>query len=254
MPLCLEWLDFAPSTSGEQRGNFIAVGTLDPEIEIWSLDVVDGIYPDSILGPAPSPTQQRAEEAESAPAGAIAGKKKKPKKPKRPAANASHHVDAVLALSWNRSHRSLLASASADKTVKLWDLSRSPSSDALRSFELHDNKVQALQWNAKQPTVLASGSWGGIVRIFDSRAPDAGVGLRCDADVEAIRWDPWEGREALVRATFIVLSQPLWALTHEIPLGRSRERIGTSLRLPNAAFGFCSQRGTYKGTLDAGCP
>lgn len=41
MPLCLEWLDFCPGrTVGDgQRGNFVAVGTLDPEIEIWSLDV-----------------------------------------------------------------------------------------------------------------------------------------------------------------------------------------------------------------------
>ena len=53
-PLCLEWLDYPPisspsrrqpqnspsssSTDPAQFGNFIAVGTLEPEIEIWSLD------------------------------------------------------------------------------------------------------------------------------------------------------------------------------------------------------------------------
>jgi periodic tryptophan protein 1 len=57
-PLCLEWLDFppagSPSTSStspkKEFGNYIAVGTMDPEIEIWSLDVLEGMYPDMVLG------------------------------------------------------------------------------------------------------------------------------------------------------------------------------------------------------------
>jgi periodic tryptophan protein 1 len=62
-PLCLEWLDYRPvpvaadqiaaldgkSAAGEM-GNFIAVGTMDPEIEIWSMDVVEAAFPDAILG------------------------------------------------------------------------------------------------------------------------------------------------------------------------------------------------------------
>ncbi|TFY74274.1 hypothetical protein EWM64_g9738, partial [Hericium alpestre] len=58
-PLCLEWLDFPPASSSTSQpptdamdtdaprafGNYVAVGTLDPEIEIWSLDVVEAIYP-----------------------------------------------------------------------------------------------------------------------------------------------------------------------------------------------------------------
>lgn len=31
-------------------GNYAAVGTFDPEIEIWDLDTVDAMYPDAILG------------------------------------------------------------------------------------------------------------------------------------------------------------------------------------------------------------
>ncbi|CAG8699487.1 1870_t:CDS:2 [Acaulospora colombiana] len=53
LPLCLEWLDFPPSSSIDspsKPGNYIAVGTFEPEIEIWSLDTVEGLFPDALLG------------------------------------------------------------------------------------------------------------------------------------------------------------------------------------------------------------
>ncbi|KAL1949629.1 hypothetical protein VTO73DRAFT_8510 [Trametes versicolor] len=197
-PLCLEWLDFPPVSSPAARGdtpaqfgNFIAVGTLDPEIEIWSLDTVEAMYPDMVLG-RPDKT------AAHIPLPLGTGKKKR-KKTKARAASSAHHVDAVLGLSWNRTHRNLLASASADRTVKLWDLTRDPTINgegegqgALRSFDVHKDKVQAVEWNQADPTVLLTGSYDRTVRTFDSRAPDAGVGAVVGADVEALRWDPWE--------------------------------------------------------------
>ncbi|KAI0777007.1 transductin family protein/WD-40 repeat family protein [Irpex lacteus] len=201
-PLCLEWLDFPPVTSpaakgtadtpANQFGNFIAVGTMEPEIEIWSLDTVEAMYPDMVLG-RPDKT------AAHIPTPLGTGKKKRKKTKQRPASNA-HHVDAVLSLSWNKTHRNLLASASADRTVKLWDLSRDPTINgedeegqgAIRSFNIHKDKVQAVQWNAQEPTVLLTGSYDRTVRTFDSRAPDAGVGTILGADVESLRWDPWE--------------------------------------------------------------
>lgn len=172
-------------------GNYIAVGTLDPEIEIWSLDVMDSMYPDMVLG-RPDKT------AAHVPVPAGTGKKKRKKTKHRPSSDA-YHVDAVLGLSWNRVHRHMLASASADRTVKLWDLSRAVvdgkeggDNGAIRSFNVHKDKVQAVQWNEKEPTVLLSGSYDRTVRVYDSRAPDTGVGAVLGADVEALRWDPWE--------------------------------------------------------------
>ncbi len=187
LPLCLEWLDFPPSSSVDfpaTPGNYIAVGTLEPEIEIWSLDTVEGLFPDALLG-RPDKTKTHV------PVPLGTGKKKK-KRTKSRTVDPEHHVDAVLSLSWNRTHRNLLASASADKTVKLWDLSREPTSGAIRSFEVHKDKVQAVQWNAGDPTVLLTGSYDRTVRVFDSRAPDTWVGAILGADVEALRWDPWD--------------------------------------------------------------
>ena len=204
-PLCLEWLDFPPTSSSSSKstpgpnnsdtpgfGNYIAVGTLDPEIEIWSVDVLEAMYPTSILG---RPDQTKAH----VPVPSGTGKKKR-KKAKHRKVESSYHVDAILGLSWNKSQRNLLASASADRTVKIWDLSRDPtmngeggdSAGAISSFDVHKDKVQAVQWNDKEPTVLLTGSYDRTVRTFDSRTPTTGVGAIVGSDVEALRWDPWE--------------------------------------------------------------
>ncbi|KAG9031133.1 hypothetical protein FRB95_003107 [Tulasnella sp. JGI-2019a] len=189
-PLCLEWLDYVPgsSTDSGKSGNYVAVGTFDPEIEIWSLDVLESMYPDALLG-----RPDKSKEPDP-PLVATKKKKKKGKKgPPKPKTSAEHHIDAVLGISWNRSHRNLLASASADKTVKLWDLSRELTAPAVRSFDVHEDKVQAVQWNSLEPTVLLTGSYDRTVRTFDSRSPGSGVGAKVPSDVEALRWDPWEG-------------------------------------------------------------
>jgi len=199
-PLCLEWLDFPPagSTSSaspkKEFGNYIAVGTMDPEIEIWSLDVLEGMYPDMVLG-RPDKTTAHV------PVPLGTGKKKK-KKAKHRATSVNYHVDAVLSLSWNKTHRNLLASASADRTIKLWDLSRTvgattgdgeEAGGAIRGFDgVHKDKIQSVQWNGKEPTVLLSGSYDRTVRTFDSRAPESCLGAVVGSDVEALRWDPWD--------------------------------------------------------------
>lgn len=211
-PLCLEWLDFppagptsSPSADRTVPGNYVAVGTMDPEIEIWSLDTLDAIYPASVLG---RPDLSKAHT----PIPLGTGKKKR-NKAKARALSAAHHVDAVLGLAWNRSHRNLLASASADTTVKLWDLTRATGSEghggadgALRSFQIHKDKVQSVQWNDKEPTVLLTGSYDRTVRTFDSRAPEKGLVAILGADVEALRWDPWESHGFYVRPSRYALS------------------------------------------------
>ncbi|RUP04125.1 WD40-repeat-containing domain protein [Jimgerdemannia flammicorona] len=169
-PLCLEWLDFRLGRKSGQEGggNYIAVGTFEPEIEIWDLDVVDCMYPDAILG------QQNK------------GKEKK-KKSKSKKANAEHHTDAVMSLSWNELHRNLLASSSADTTVKLWDLT---TLSCAHSFTHHTSKVQTVIWHPTESTVLLTGSYDRTVAAFDSRAPAAVSQWRVTSDVETLKWDP----------------------------------------------------------------
>lgn len=181
VPLCVEWIDLpvGKSAVGRTQGNFVAVGTMSPEIELWDLDVVDSMYPDAILGQEPEQTKDIDGSGE--------GKKKK-KKRKKPKASDDFHVDAVLALAANRQHRNLLASASADKTVKLWDLN---TAKCVKSYSMHSGKVCALDWHPKESTVLLSGSYDRTVVATDMRAPDAKAPQwTVEADVERVRWNP----------------------------------------------------------------
>lgn len=174
IPLCVEWLDISCGRSNVDKdatANFVAIGTMDPDIELWDLDTVDCMYPNAILG-------QGGNEEE----------KKKRKKKKSKKANDEFHVDAVLSLAANRKHRNLLASASADKTVKLWDLH---TAKCAKSYSYHTDKVCSLAWHSVESTVLLSGSYDRTVAASDMRAPDAkpsrwGV----ESDVENVRWDP----------------------------------------------------------------
>jgi periodic tryptophan protein 1 len=179
IPLSVEWLDFAMGKDGgssDTTGNFVAIGTMDPDIEIWDLDIVDCMYPNLILGQG-SETGTETDKAK---------RKKKKKKSKKP--NDNYHVDAVLSLAANRQHRNLLASSSADCTIKLWDLN---TAKCAKSYSYHTDKVCSVAWNPTETTALLSGSYDRTVVAADMRAPNAkaprwGV----ESDVEGVRWDP----------------------------------------------------------------
>ncbi|KAI9802188.1 MAG: hypothetical protein M1825_002908 [Sarcosagium campestre] len=185
IPLAVEWLDIPvgrENISADSRGNFVAVATFEPEIEIWDLDIVDCLYPNAILG------QEVQEDAGSAEPGTQNKKKKKKKRKGSKKANDDYHVDSVLSLAANRAHRNLLASASADKTVKLWDLN---TRQCAKSYSFHTDKACSLAWHPQVSTVLLSGSYDRTVLAADMRAPEAKVPRwGVESDVESARWDP----------------------------------------------------------------
>ena len=182
IPLCVEWLDLSvgvisidQQADQTAKGNCLAVGTFEPDIEIWDLDSVDRMYPNAVLGFS----------GENAKDAVDTKKKKRRKRSKK--ANEDYHVDAVLALAANRNHRTLLASGSADKTIKLWDLS---TTKCAKSYAFHTDKVCSLAWHPKKTTVLLSGSYDRTIVAADMRAPDAKVPRwGVESDVEMVRWN-----------------------------------------------------------------
>lgn len=186
-PLALAWGDCDP-TGHRDRGNFAAVGSFEPGIEIWDLDVLDAVEPVATLGGA----DYEAARVEAAAEGS-GKKKKKDKKGKTKApevpVKAGSHADAVLGLAWNSEFRNVLASASADKTVKVWDVATLQASHTLTH---HSSKVQAVAWNPAEAPVLLSGGFDKRVCLADVRTPDA-TGIPAwdlSADIEALAWDP----------------------------------------------------------------
>ena len=118
------------------------------------------------------------------------GGKKKKGGPARVAKRVQpkRHVDAVMCIAWNPAQRNLVATGSADTTIKLWDLNRPET--AVAHYTHHKNKVQALAWNPQQPTVLLSGGYDQKACVFDSRDPTSVMTFNLTADVECMKWDP----------------------------------------------------------------
>ncbi|XP_007946440.1 periodic tryptophan protein 1 homolog [Orycteropus afer afer] len=135
-------------------GNYIAVGNMTPVIEVWDLDIVDSLEPVFTLGSKLS--------------------KKKKKKGKKMA------VKSLLCLN-------VLASASADNTVILWDMSLGiPAA----SLVVHTDKVQTLQFHPFEAQTLISGSYDKSVALYDCRSPDESHRMwRFSGQIERVTWN-----------------------------------------------------------------
>ena len=152
-PLCLAQIDFCFPGDSPSHGNYIAVGTFDPEIEIWDADLIDAVYPKMILG-------KNSEEA---------------------------HKDAIMSLSWCHLHRGLLLSGSADGTVKLWNLQ---AGNCAQTFKHHRGKVQAVAWSLHYPTIAITAAYDRKLCVLDCQSGNVLAQIDLSSDVEQVRWSP----------------------------------------------------------------
>ncbi|CAI5714741.1 unnamed protein product [Peronospora destructor] len=180
-PLCMAWMDCAPvpldPRTGPMDGSFVAVGTFKPGIEIWDLNVMDVLEPSATLGG----------EQDDKLRDVAMPKMLKRRKSCKTVLQPGSHQDSVMALDWNSSHRNMLASGSADSTVKVWDIT---TQKCLYTIAHHSNKVQSVRWNPAERTVLASASFDRKIVVLDGRQPDAFSKFQLSAEVESIAWAP----------------------------------------------------------------
>jgi periodic tryptophan protein 1 len=135
-PLALAWMGHPPGVSVAQAGgaagaadvpsgNFVAVGTFEPGIEIWNLDVLEALTPTATLGGRETASEAKARVS----SGGDSKKKKKKKKGKKkksagllPQLRPGSHKDAVLALSWNPMQRCVCVVVCCVSSVSVCDL------------------------------------------------------------------------------------------------------------------------------------
>jgi histone-binding protein RBBP4 len=75
------------------------------------------------------------------------------------------HTDAINALAFNPASEFVLATASGDKTIGLWDLRN--LKDKLHSLEGHADSVTSLAWHPFEEAILGSGSYDRRVIFWD---------------------------------------------------------------------------------------
>lgn len=159
--------------------NYCAIGSFDAHVEIWDLDIIDPCFPAIILGEFKDSNLKNSKKNYGP---ARVAKKINPKR----------HVDAVMGIAWNSTITNLVCTASADTTIKLWDLNS--STDALQQYTHHTDKVQAVEFNSFETTVVLSGGYDSKAFVFDTRSSgDSGSdALMFDvgSDVESLKWDP----------------------------------------------------------------
>lgn len=125
-PLCLEWLDHE---AGHAPGNYCAIGSMLPIIDVWDLDIINCLDPAFQLGRKPS-------RAKNLP--------------------RIGHTDAVLDLAWNKFYDHILASGSVDKSILLWDLDQGIPATTIKAFS---DKVQCLDWHKLEAQTLLAGNY-----------------------------------------------------------------------------------------------
>lgn len=188
LPLSLAWMNMRPAAADAgDKANMVAVGTMDPGIEVWDLDVADQVEPAATLGgygPLTAAADEAAAWAQQADdSSSKAGKKKAKAKAKKAAAKAlserplkaGSHSGAVMALSWNAEYRNVLASGSADSTVKVWDLA---TCSCAHTLSHHSDKVQAVAWNPAESPVLLTGGYDKTACLVSGWMRSRGAGTR----------------------------------------------------------------------------
>lgn len=138
-----------------QTRNLAAAGYMNPDIFLWDLDVVDVLEPIEVL---------------------------------------SGHSDAVIDICWNSQVKNTIASGSADKHVRVWNLDECKSTSNIKL----SGKVSALEFGIYEQFLLLAGDLNRNVSIIDTRSCTVTNKWQLTGEVEKVRWVPNDHSKFLV--------------------------------------------------------
>ncbi|KAF0979001.1 hypothetical protein FDP41_002071 [Naegleria fowleri] len=166
--LCTQWLNLK---NINQPGNCIAIGTFEPQIEIWDLDIVDPIEPIMVLG---------EQEVDA-------------KKKKKSSNSVNSHRGPILSMSF-RSSDSKLASGSEDRSVIIWDLSTQKPFYHLKN--VGSSPIQGVQFHpTEQHILLTCPIEDKCCKVYDARQQSPKpkryqFSQQSSGDAECCLWNP----------------------------------------------------------------
>lgn len=163
-PLCVEWM----KQSSGSEGCYAAVGSIDHSIQLWNLEEADPLEPAQVLGHARKPKA-----------------KTKKRRPKMPSGDVKAHDGPVLCLHGSSANPSVLASGSADQTLKVWDVT---DGSCVHSFDHHSDKVQCVRWHPTEQAVLLSAAFDNRLGLIDVRQPKQAALAALNGEAECAIW------------------------------------------------------------------
>ena len=105
--------------------------------------------------------------------------------------NGSHR-DAVIALSLNSFQKQVLASGSADSTIKIWDLS---SGQVVNTHSYGGKRPEVVKWHHKEQSILFVASDDRKLRAADIRTQKEIGSCNLGADIESFSFDSFSDGE-----------------------------------------------------------
>ena len=78
-------------------------------------------------------------------------------------------ADGIFDCAWSEESENVLVSASGDGSAKLWDVSRPPFQNPLRSFHEHEAEIYTISWNPTRKDVFLTASWDDTIKLWNPR-------------------------------------------------------------------------------------